>query len=139
MNLIQEITQVFLRYKEKAATSHYVPPNSLLTLTYGQLEERVRELAQYLLKQGMQPCDLVMCYMTKSVDLVVSILAIMLNGGVCCCFYSKQNPQYALKLFSMANPRFILLEENTLRSVKRQMERIEPNHPFPSCGRYPEA
>ena len=138
MNLIQEITQVFFRYKEKAATSHYVPPHSLITLTYGQLGERVKELAQYLLKQGMQPRDLVVCYMTKSIDLVVSILAIMLNGGTCCCFYSKQNPQYALKLFSMANPRFILLEENTLRSVKKQMERIEPAHPFPSYGRYPE-
>jgi long-chain acyl-CoA synthetase len=139
MGLIQEINQVFLRYKGKVAASHYVPPNSLITLTYGQLEERVRELAQYLLKQGMQPRDLVMCYMTKSVDLVVSILAIVLNGGTCCYFYSKQNPQYALKLFSMANPRFLLLEENTLRSVKRQMERIEPNHPFPPYGRYPEA
>jgi acyl-coenzyme A synthetase/AMP-(fatty) acid ligase len=138
MDLIQEITQVFLRYKEKAATSHYVPPNSLITLTYGQLEQRVRELAQYLLKKRMQPRDLVMCYMTKSVDLVVSILAIMLNGGTCCCFYSKQNPQYALKLFSMANPTFILLEENTLRSLKRQMERIESTHPFPSYDRYPE-
>jgi acyl-coenzyme A synthetase/AMP-(fatty) acid ligase len=39
----------------------------------------------------------------------------------------------------MANPRFILLEENTLRSVKRQRERVNPNHPFPSYGRYPEA
>lgn len=88
MNLIQQITQVFSRYKEKAATSHYVPPNSLITLTYGQLEERVRELAQFLLKQGMQPGDLVMCYMTKSLELVVSILAVMLNGGVCSSFYS---------------------------------------------------
>ena len=139
MGLSQEITQVFSRYKGRAAVSHYVPPNSSITLTYGQLEERVRELAQYLSKQGMQPCDLVMCYMTKSVDLVVSILAIVLNGGTCCCFYSKQNPQYALKLFSKANPRFILLEENTLRSVKRQMERVEPTHLFPPCERYPEA
>jgi acyl-coenzyme A synthetase/AMP-(fatty) acid ligase len=39
----------------------------------------------------------------------------------------------------MANPRFILLEENTLRSVKRQMERVEPTHLFPPCERYPEA
>jgi acyl-coenzyme A synthetase/AMP-(fatty) acid ligase len=139
MDLIQEITQVFSRYKGRAAISHYVPPDSSVMLTYGQLEERVKGLAQYLLKQGMEPSDLVMCYMTKSVDLVVSILAIVLNGGTCCCFYSKQNPQYALKLFSMANPRFILFEENTLRSVKRQMERIEPNRPFPSYGRYPEA
>lgn len=138
MNFIQEITQVFSRHKEKPATSHYVPPNSLVTLTYGQLEGRVRGLAQYLLKQGMQPRDLVMCYMTKSVDLVVSILAIMLNGGVCCCFYSKQNPQYALKLFSIANPNFLILEGSTLKNVKRQMETSDPNNPFPSCGRYPE-
>jgi acyl-coenzyme A synthetase/AMP-(fatty) acid ligase len=139
MGLIEEITRVSLRYKEKAAVSHYVPPYSLITLTYGQLEERVRELAQYLLNKGMKPGDLVMCYMTKSVDLVVSILAIMLNGGTCCCFYSKQNPQYALKLFSMANPGFILLEENTLRGVKRELGRMEPNRPVPSYERYPEA
>ena len=139
MNLIQEIIQVFSRYKGRAATSHCVPPNSLTTLTYGQLGERVKELAHCLLKQGMQPSDFVMCCMTKSVDLVVSILAIMLNGGVCCCFYSKQNPQYALKLFSIANPNFLILEENTLKNVKKQMEKIEPNRPFPSYGRYPEA
>jgi acyl-coenzyme A synthetase/AMP-(fatty) acid ligase len=138
MNLIQQITQVFSRYKEKAATSHYVPPNSLITLTYGQLEERVRELAQFLLKQGMQPGDLVMCYMTKSLELVVSILAVMLNGGVCSSFYSKQNPQYALKLFSIANPNFLLLEENTLRNLKKQMETIDSNNPFPLCVRYPQ-
>ena len=139
MNLIQEIFQVFSRYKGRVATSHYVPPNSLITLTYGQIEERVRELAQYLLKQGMQPGDFVMCYMTKSVELVVSLLAIMMNGGTCCCFYSKQDPQYALKLFSLANPNFLILEENTLKNVKRQMEKIEPNHSFAAYGRYSEA
>jgi acyl-coenzyme A synthetase/AMP-(fatty) acid ligase len=139
MGLIQEITQTFSRHKGKIAISHYVPPQASIVLTYGQLGERVVALAQYLLKQGMQPRDLVMCYMTKSVDLVVSILAIVLNGGTCCCFYSKQNPQYALKLFSMAKPALILLEENTLRNVKRQMERMTPNHAFPSFGRYPEA
>ena len=139
MDLIQEITRVFSRHKEKAAVSHYVPPNSLITLTYSQLEERVKGVAQYLLTKGMQPHDLVMCYMTKSIDLVVSIFATILNGGVCCCFYSKQNPQYALKLFSMAHPTLVLLEENTLKSVKRQMEKVDPNYPFPSYGRYPEA
>jgi hypothetical protein len=35
MDLIQEITQVSSRYKEKTAASHYVPPNPLRTLAYG--------------------------------------------------------------------------------------------------------
>ncbi len=138
MNLIREITQVFSRHEHKTATSHYIPPNSLITLTYGQLEKRVRKLATFLLKQGMQPSDLVMCYMAKSVELVVSVLAVMLNGGVCSAFYSKQNPQYALKLFSISNPNFLLLEENTLRNIKKQMGTIDPNDPIPSCIRYPE-
>jgi acyl-coenzyme A synthetase/AMP-(fatty) acid ligase len=138
VDLIEEMNQAFSRYKERPAISHCVPPNSLITLTYGQIEGRIRNLAQYLLKQGMQSSDLLMCYMTKSVDLVVSILAIMLNGGTSCCFHSKQNPQYALKLFSMADPSLILLEENTLRGVKKQMERVEPSYAFPSYRRYPE-
>jgi acyl-coenzyme A synthetase/AMP-(fatty) acid ligase len=138
MDLIQEISQVFSRYKEKAATSHYVPPNSLMTLTYGQLEGRVREIADGLLKQGMQPGDLVMCYMTKSLEMVVSILAVLLTGGVCSSFYSKQNAQYSLKLFSIADPRFLVLDEGTLRNLKKVVKTTGSDNRYPVCLEYPE-
>lgn len=138
MNLIQEISQVFSRHKEKAAMSHYVPPNSLITLTYGQLEERVREIADFLLKQGMQPGDLVMCYMTKSLEMVVSILAVLLTGGVCSSFYSKQNPQYSLKLFSTARPRFLVLDEGTLRNLKKLVKATRSDNRYPVHLEYPE-
>lgn len=138
MDLIQEISQVFSRYKEKAATSHYVPPNSLMTLTYGQLEERVREIADGLLKQGMQPGDLVMCYMTKSLEMVVSILAVLLTGGVCSSFYAKQNAQYSLKLFSIAHPRFLVLDKGTLRNLKKSMKTTGSNNRYPVSMKYPE-
>jgi len=138
MELIQEISQVFSRYKGKAATSHYIPPKSLITLTYGQLEERVRELAEFLLKQGMQASDVVMCYMTKSPELVVSILAVMLNGGVCSSFYSKQNPQYPLKSFSIAHPKFLLMDESTLRNMKKSIKTTGSDNRYPVSMKYPE-
>ena len=137
MNLIQEIIQAFSRYKGRAATSHYVPPNSLITLTYGQLEERVREIADFLLKQGMQPGDLVMCYTTKSLEMVVSILAVLLTGGVCSSFYSKQNPQYSLKLFSIAHPRFLLFDEGTLRNLKKSVKTTGSDNRCPVYMEYP--
>lgn len=138
MNLIQEITQVFSRYKGRAAISHYVPPNSSMTLTYSQLGERVGKFARFLQEHGMRPGDLAMCYMTKSVDLVVSILAIVLNGGVCCCFYSKQNPQYPLKLLSTACPRFFLLDESTLRNMKKSMKTTGLDDRYAVSMKYPE-
>ena len=122
MDLSQEITQVFSRYKGKPAISHHVPPNPSMTLTYGQLGERVEKFARFSMVDEIQPGDLVMCYMTKSVELVVSMLAVMLNGGVCSSLYSKQNPQYPLKLLSVACPRFLLLDENTLRNMKKSMK-----------------
>ncbi len=138
MDLIQEIIQVFSQHKGKAAISHYIPPNSSMTLTYGQLKERVGELAQFLLEQGMQPGDLVMCYMAKSLELVVSILAVMLNGGVCSSFYSKQNPQYPLKLLSIAYPRFLLLDESTLRNLKKSMKTTGSDNRYAVSMKYPE-
>ncbi len=138
MELIQEINQVFSRYQGKAAISHYIPPQSLVTLTYGQLEERTKEFAGFLLKQGMQPSDVVMCYMTKSPELVVSILAVMLNGGVCSSFYSKQNPQYPLKSVSIARPSFLLLDESTLRNMKKSMKTSGSDDRYPVSMKYPE-
>ncbi len=136
MNLIHEIAQVFSRYQRAAAISHYVPPNSTMTLTYGQLGERVGKFAKFLVERGMQPGDLIMCYMTKSVELVVSMLAIMLNGGVCSSLYSKQNPQYPLKLLSKACPRFFLLDESTLRNVKKLTKGAGSGGPSPAGTKY---
>ncbi len=138
MELIREISQVFSQHKGKAAISRYIPPNSSMTLTYGQLEERVGALAQFLLERGMQPGDLVMSYMTKSLELVVSILAVMLNGGVCSSFYSKQNPQYPLKLLSIAYPRFLLLDESTLRNMKKSMKITGSENRYPVYMKYCE-
>lgn len=59
-------------------------------LTYGQLNARVNQLANYLSKQGVQPESLVGIYADRSIDLVIAILAVLQAGGA----YVPLDPAY---------------------------------------------
>jgi amino acid adenylation domain-containing protein len=59
-------------------------------LTYGQLNGKVNQLANYLSKQGVQPESLVGIYADRSIDLVIAILAVLQAGGA----YVPLDPTY---------------------------------------------
>jgi amino acid adenylation domain-containing protein len=50
-------------------------------LSYAQLNDKVNQLARYLIKQGVQPADLVGVYMERSVAMIVSLLATWKAGA----------------------------------------------------------
>ena len=50
-------------------------------LTYKELNERSNQLAHYLIEQGVKPDDLVAIYLERSIELIVSILAVLKAGG----------------------------------------------------------
>ncbi|MEC0134709.1 amino acid adenylation domain-containing protein, partial [Paenibacillus odorifer] len=50
-------------------------------ITYKVLNEKVNQLAHYLLNNGMEKEELVGVYMKKSIDLIISILAVLKAGG----------------------------------------------------------
>jgi amino acid adenylation domain-containing protein len=60
------------------------------TLTYQQLNARVNRLANYLRQQGVKPEVLVGIYTERSIDTVVSILAVLQAGGA----YVPLDPTY---------------------------------------------
>ena len=64
--------------------------DSTRELTYGQLNEQVNQLANYLSKQGVQPESLVGIYADRSIDLVIAILAVLQAGGA----YVPLDPAY---------------------------------------------
>lgn len=59
-------------------------------LTYGQLNAKINQLANYLSKQGVQPESLVGIYADRSIDLVIAILAVLQAGGA----YVPLDPAY---------------------------------------------
>ena len=61
-----------------------------LTLSYGELDRRSSSLAAFLLGQGIGHGSLVGIYMERSVDLVVSLLAVMKTGAA----YVPMDPTY---------------------------------------------
>jgi len=128
MKLFREIEKTFSNYREKPAVSRFTPPNSLSTLTYGQIEEQIRHFSHFMIQQGMQSGDLSIIYMNKSPELVAVILAIVLNGGVACYLNSRLRPFQVLKLSSNAKPKFIILDQSMLMSLIKSKELIEENY-----------
>ena len=59
-------------------------------LTYQQLHDRVNQLANYLRKQGVKPDTLVGIYAERSIELAISILAVLQAGGA----YVPLDPAY---------------------------------------------
>jgi len=130
LRLLERIEQVFSNYKDRPAFSYYIPPDSLRTVTYGQLEESVKRLAHFMLHHGMKPEDIVMCYMNKSIELVAAILATILNWGISCYLNPKHKPSQVLKLSSSVKPKFIILDKNTFIHIMKSKESVDRSNQF---------
>ena len=59
-------------------------------LTYGQLNERANQLARYLVRGGVYPASLVGLCLDRSLEMIVSMLAILKIGGA----YVPLDPEY---------------------------------------------
>jgi acyl-coenzyme A synthetase/AMP-(fatty) acid ligase len=135
MKLFREIENTFSNYREKPAVSRFTPPISLSTLTYGQIEEQIKNFSHFMIQQGMQSGDLSIIYMNKSPELVAIILAIIVNNGVACCLNSRLRPFQVSKISSNAKPKFIILDRNTFVSILKSKEVIDKNHQFILFGK----
>ncbi|KAG9584471.1 peptide synthetase, partial [Aureobasidium melanogenum] len=86
-------------------------------LTYGELNTRANQLANYLISQGAKPNELVCVCMEKSVALYVSILAAVKAG----CGYLPLVPETPAARISQilvdANVRFCLTDSSTAHII----------------------
>ena len=129
MKLIWGIEEAFSRYKGKFAVSRLTPPGSLFTLTYDQIERETRRLRRFMIQQGMQPGDLSFIYMSKSPELVATLLAVILNYGVACCLNSRLRPSQVLRLCSNAKPKFIIVDQGALMNIMKSKEAMGEGFP----------
>ena len=56
--------------------------DGLLDLSYKELNEKANSLAHYLIKNGVQKGDIIPVIMNKSLNLIISMFAIIKSGGV---------------------------------------------------------
>ncbi|PZW20784.1 amino acid adenylation domain-containing protein, partial [Thermosporothrix hazakensis] len=80
-------------------------------ISYRELNERANRLAHLLRRQGVGAEELVGVYMRRSIELVVSVLAIWKAGGA----YMPLEPEYPLErirgMVEEAKPRVVLVDE----------------------------
>ncbi len=108
------ITQLFEEQVERT-------PNNIAVvfedkqLTYRELNEKANSLAFYLRNKGIKRNDIVGIMVNRSLDMIVSILAVLKSGGAYLPIdptYPKNRIEYMLQ---DSNVKIILTQENILR------------------------
>jgi amino acid adenylation domain-containing protein/thioester reductase-like protein len=91
-------------------------------ITYQQLNIRVNQLARYLQSQGIKPDELVGLCMTRSVSMIVAMLAVLKAGGG----FVPLDPAYPKERLTFvlqdARIRLILTEERLLNLLTISLE-----------------
>ncbi|KAG9674735.1 peptide synthetase, partial [Aureobasidium melanogenum] len=86
-------------------------------LTYGELNTRANQLANYLISQGAKPNELVCICMEKSVALYVSILAAVKAGCGYLPLVPETPPARISQILVDANVRFCLTDSSTAHMI----------------------
>ena len=91
------------------------------SITYGKLDARANQLAGYLLKNGVEPDQIVGVHLEKSIETIVAVLAVMKAGGA----YLPMDPNYPADrlqyMVSEANVK-VLVTQEALRASAAELE-----------------
>ncbi len=86
-------------------------------LTYSELDHRANNLAQHLLRLGLQPEERVGVLLERSADLVVALLAVLKAGGACMPL-DPSYPQERLRLLiEDSRSRLVLTHQKLAQAV----------------------
>ena len=82
-----------------------------LKLTYSELSEKSNRLANYLIHKSVKPGDYVGIYMNRSIDMLVSLIAVWKSG----CAYIPLDPSFPSDrleyMIKDSNPKIIITEK----------------------------
>ena len=94
-------------------------------LTYAELNAKANQLARYLVNQGIGPDQLVAICVERSLDLVVSLLAVLKSGGA----YVPLDPSYPTErlqhMLANARPRVLLTQADLQSRLALQASQID--------------
>jgi len=86
-------------------------------LTYRSLNQKANQLAHWLLQQGLQPQELVVVSVERSLEMVIGFLAVLKAGGA----YVPVDPAYPAQRRAYqledVQPRFILTQQRLVDSL----------------------
>ncbi len=87
------------------------------SLTYKELNDKANQLSRYLIKIGVKPNDIISIMMDKSIEYIISILAVLKCGAIYISL-TKELPDERMKYMILnANSKLILTFEKYYRDI----------------------
>jgi amino acid adenylation domain-containing protein len=86
-------------------------------LTYGELNERANQLARVLRAKGVRPDSLVAVSFERSIEMMVSLLAVLKAGGAYMPIDSSYPKERLTMMFADSEPALVLSEERLLPNL----------------------
>ncbi len=90
------------------------------SITYGELDHKANQLARYLIKNGVKPDQIVGVHLTKSIEMIIAVVAVMKAGGA----YLPMDPNYPAErlqyMVSEADVK-VLVTQEALRSSAAEL------------------
>lgn len=79
-------------------------------VTYGELDARSSQLANYLVERGVGGGDLIALLMERSVDMITTLLGILKTGGAYLALNTDDPARRIGQLISDARPRYVITQ-----------------------------
>lgn len=118
LTFVDETVFIALSKQVMQHADHVAVIDAETALTYSQLWERVSHFAAYLQQHGVMEGSAVAVYLPRSVDLLVSLLAIQMAGG----FYVPLDPKYPAQrsenILTSAKPALVISDATLTRSIR---------------------
>lgn len=98
------------------------------TLTYQQFNHKSNQLANYLLKSGLQQGDRVAVMMNNSPELLILVAGIVKAGGVAALINTSQREQVLAHSLKECDPSWWWLDEDLVEAFDSVRQHLDKNH-----------
>lgn len=95
-------------------------------MTYAELEQRSRALAQALRAQGVGPDRLVAVALPRSLDLLVALVAVLRAGGAYLPLDLAHPPERLARVVALAQPACALVRDEDAARLPQALPRLPP-------------
>ncbi|WP_231490790.1 non-ribosomal peptide synthetase [Pedobacter sp. Leaf170] len=125
------IAQSVISYPDKTAFSF-----EGIKLSYQQLDNKVNQLASYLVEKGIGKGDIVAISVDRSTEMLVSLLSILKTGAV----YLPLDPEYPVDriefMLEDSNAKLLLLSDDYYTKYQSNVEEVVINEIWPQLQSY---
>jgi len=117
------------RFPDKVCLAH-----GSRALTFGELHEDARQLAQLLIELGVRPNDRVAVHLDKSVDEVTALLAISMAGGVFVNVNSLLKARQVRHILGDSGAHILISSYSRLKSLGHELSGLTALQRIIACG-----